>query len=58
MVNACLITLTEFCQGPCTANQDAIITHESHCIDVIGSLITSDAGLMVKGRFDLVLSLK
>ncbi|CAF5103187.1 unnamed protein product, partial [Rotaria magnacalcarata] len=37
-----LITLTEYCQGPCHDNQDAIVNHESNGIDIIIAIVLND----------------
>ncbi|XP_013415241.1 inositol 1,4,5-trisphosphate receptor [Lingula anatina] len=58
LINQTLNTLTEFCQGPCHDNQNAIATHESNGIDIIIALILNDINPLGKQRMDLVLELK
>lgn len=58
LVNQTLETLTEYCQGPCHANQDCIAQHESNGIDIIIALILNDINPLGKKRMDLVLELK
>ncbi|CAF2145181.1 unnamed protein product [Rotaria magnacalcarata] len=42
LTNQTLITLTEYCQGPCHDNQDAIVNHESNGIDIIIAIVLND----------------
>ncbi|XP_053377799.1 inositol 1,4,5-trisphosphate receptor type 1-like isoform X4 [Mercenaria mercenaria] len=52
LINQTLTTLTEYCQGPCHENQNAIAMHESNGIDIIIALVLSEISM------DLVLELK
>ncbi|XP_052781889.1 inositol 1,4,5-trisphosphate receptor type 1-like isoform X2 [Mya arenaria] len=52
LINQTLATLTEYCQGPCHENQNAIAMHESNGIDIIIALVLSEISM------DLVLELK
>eukprot|EP01135_Chromosphaera_perkinsii_P009083 Nk52_evm14s1607 gene=Nk52_evmTU14s1607 len=58
LIKQCLITLTEFCQGPCFENQDCIGSHDTHGIDIIVALILNDISPLSRTRYDLVLQLK
>ncbi|CAH1782943.1 unnamed protein product [Owenia fusiformis] len=58
LINQTLESLTEYCQGPCHENQNAIATHESNGIDIIIALILNDINPLGKQRMDLVLELK
>ncbi|XP_074645592.1 inositol 1,4,5-trisphosphate receptor-like [Tubulanus polymorphus] len=58
LINQTLVTLTEYCQGPCHENQNSITTHESNGIDIITALILNDINPLGKNRMDLVLELK
>ncbi|XP_048589146.1 inositol 1,4,5-trisphosphate receptor isoform X2 [Nematostella vectensis] len=58
LINQCLESLTEYCQGPCHDNQDAIARHESNGIDIIIALVLNDINPLGKQRMDLVLELK
>ncbi|XP_065669152.1 inositol 1,4,5-trisphosphate-gated calcium channel ITPR1 isoform X5 [Hydra vulgaris] len=58
LINQCLCTLTEYCQGPCHLNQDSIVSHESNGIDIIIQLIVNDINPLSKHRMDLVMELK
>ncbi|XP_065845559.1 inositol 1,4,5-trisphosphate-gated calcium channel ITPR1-like isoform X2 [Oscarella lobularis] len=58
LINQCLETLTEYCQGPCHDNQKAIAVHESNGIDIIIALILNDIRPLNIHRLDLVLQLK
>ncbi|KAL4226234.1 Inositol 1 [Mactra antiquata] len=52
LINQTLTTLTEYCQGPCHENQNAIAMHESNGIDIIIALVLSEISM------DLMLDLK
>nr|AGN03925.1 inositol 1,4,5-trisphosphate receptor [Dugesia japonica] len=58
LINQTLRTLTEYCQGPCHENQNAIAQHESNGIDIIIALILNDINPLGRRRMDLVLELK
>lgn len=42
LVNQTLVTLTEYCQGPCKDNQLRLVNHECNGIDLIAALILND----------------
>lgn len=58
LINQCLESLTEYCQGPCHENQSAIALHESNGIDIIIALVLNDINPLGRQRMDLVLELK
>ncbi|BFZ08220.1 hypothetical protein BsWGS_11262 [Bradybaena similaris] len=58
LINQALTTLTEYCQGPCHENQNAIAMHESNGIDIIVALLLIEIKSLGKNRIDLVLELK
>ncbi|CAF3434899.1 unnamed protein product [Rotaria sp. Silwood1] len=58
LINQALITLTEYCQGPCHDNQDAIVNHESNGIDIIIAIVLNDITPLNQKNYDLVLELK
>jgi len=58
LINQTLISLTEYCQGPCPENQIAIATHDSHGIDVCVTLILHDHSPIPTGKLETVLILK
>ncbi|XP_033110627.1 inositol 1,4,5-trisphosphate receptor-like [Anneissia japonica] len=58
LINQTLESLTEYCQGPCHENQNAIAMHESNGIDIIIALILNDIIPLSKHRMDLVMQLK
>ncbi|KAL5260490.1 hypothetical protein ACHWQZ_G010582 [Mnemiopsis leidyi] len=58
LVDQCLCTLTEFCQGPCPENQTAIAFQESNGIDIIVAIVLNDINPLAKRRMSLVLQLK
>ncbi|CAF3997190.1 unnamed protein product, partial [Rotaria sp. Silwood2] len=58
LINQALITLTEYCQGPCHDNQDAIVNHESNGIDIIIAIVFNDITPLKQKNYDLVLELK
>lgn len=58
LINQALITLTEYCQGPCHDNQDAIVNHESNGIDIIIAIVLNDISPLNQKNYDLVLELK
>lgn len=53
-----LETLTEYCQGPCHANQDCIAMHESNAIDVIVAIVLNDIQPLQDTHRQCVLSIK
>ncbi|KAF1745340.1 hypothetical protein MXB_2724 [Myxobolus squamalis] len=58
LILQCLYTLIEFCQGPCSDNQNAIATNESNGLNGVVSMITSDIKPLCIKKMDLVLDLK
>lgn len=42
LINQTLITLTEYCQGPCHENQNQIAMNESNGLDIIVALVLAD----------------
>ncbi|XP_065058274.1 inositol 1,4,5-trisphosphate receptor type 1-like isoform X2 [Rhopilema esculentum] len=58
LINQCLCTLTEYCQGPCHENQNAIVSHESNGLDIVIALVLNDISPLSKHRMDLVMELK
>ncbi len=58
LINQILVTLTEYCQGPCYENQACIAMHESNGLGIITALILNDINPLGKTRMDLVLELK
>ncbi|XP_031569863.1 inositol 1,4,5-trisphosphate receptor type 1-like [Actinia tenebrosa] len=58
LIIQCLESLTEYCQGPCHENQNAIALHESNGIDIVIALVLNDINPLGKQRMDLVLELK
>ncbi|CAG7731913.1 unnamed protein product [Allacma fusca] len=58
LINQILRTLTEFCQGPCFENQNALILHESNAIDIVTTFVAHDITPLSKRRMDLVMELK
>ena len=58
LINQALNTLTEYCQGPCRDNQDAIVNHESNGIDIIIAIVLNDISPLNQKNYDLVLELK
>jgi hypothetical protein len=42
LIDQCLTTLTEYCQGPCHENQKCIASNESSGIDIVASLIQTE----------------
>ncbi|GAB1604735.1 inositol 1,4,5-trisphosphate receptor type 1-like isoform X6 [Argonauta hians] len=58
LINQTLTTLTEYCQGPCHENQNAIAMHESNGIDIIIALLLNDINSLGKQGMGLVLRLK
>ena len=58
MINQALNTLTEYCQGPCRDNQDAIVNHESNGIDIIIAIVLNDITPLNQKNYELVLELK
>ena len=58
LIDQCLCTLTEFCQGPCSENQNAIAYTESNGIDIIVGIILNEINPLAKRRMNMVLQLK
>ena len=58
-LNQALITLTEFCQGPCLENQNDVASNDTNCIDIIVKEILLgefNTGLDSSTQHDLTLS--
>uniref|UniRef100_A0A915CQ64 Inositol 1,4,5-trisphosphate receptor n=1 Tax=Ditylenchus dipsaci TaxID=166011 RepID=A0A915CQ64_9BILA len=53
-----LITLTEFCQGPCHENQNTLAMHESNGLDIIISLVLNEIKPLADEHMDLALEIK
>lgn len=58
LINQCLCTLTEYCQGPCHDNQNSIVSHECNGMDIINALVLNEINPLSKHRMDLVMELK
>ncbi|XP_066920904.1 inositol 1,4,5-trisphosphate-gated calcium channel ITPR1-like isoform X2 [Clytia hemisphaerica] len=58
LINQSLCTLTEYCQGPCHDNQNAIVSHECNGMDIIIALVLNEINPLSKHRMDLVMELK
>lgn len=58
LINQCLCTLTEYCQGPCHENQNSIVSYESNGMDIINALVLNEINPLSKHRMDLVMELK
>ena len=58
LINQALESLTEYCQGPCHANQFSIINHESNGIDIVIALILNDIQPLSKNNLEMFLALK
>ena len=58
LIRQTLITLTEFCQGPCTENQNTIAMHESNGLDIIISLVLNDIKPLADRHMELALEIK
>ena len=58
LINQTLESLTEYCQGPCHANQYAIINHESNGIDIVIALILNDIQPLSRNNVEMYLALK
>uniref|UniRef100_A0A1I8B146 RIH_assoc domain-containing protein n=1 Tax=Meloidogyne hapla TaxID=6305 RepID=A0A1I8B146_MELHA len=50
--------LTEFCQGPCHENQNALARHESNGMDIVISLVLNDIRPLADQRMELALEIK
>ncbi|VDM97439.1 unnamed protein product [Thelazia callipaeda] len=57
LITQTLVTLTEFCQGPCHENQNAIASHESG-LNMIISLVLNEIKPLCVARMDLALEIK
>lgn len=57
LVKQTLVTLTEFCQGPCHENQNAIGNHESG-LNMIISLVLNEIKPLCISHMDLALEIK
>nr|CAD2175635.1 unnamed protein product [Meloidogyne enterolobii] len=58
LVTQTLISLTEFCQGPCHENQNALARHESNGMDIVISLVLNDIRPLADQRMELALEIK
>ncbi|CAD5219928.1 unnamed protein product [Bursaphelenchus okinawaensis] len=58
LITQTLITLTEFCQGPCHENQNTLAMHESNGLDIIISLVLNDIRPLADEHMDLTLEIK
>ncbi|KAF7640278.1 hypothetical protein Mgra_00000106 [Meloidogyne graminicola] len=58
IVTQTLISLTEFCQGPCYENQNCLARHESNGMDIVISLVLNDIRPLADQRMDLALEIK
>lgn len=58
LITQTLITLTEFCQGPCHENQNTLAMHESNGLDIIISLVLNEIRPLADKHMDLALEIK
>lgn len=58
LINQCLVTLTEFCQGPCRENQQCITMGDTNGIAIVLALVVADLTQLASSRVDLVVELK
>ncbi|CDW52771.1 inositol 1,4,5 trisphosphate receptor type 1 [Trichuris trichiura] len=58
LVNRALISLTEYCQGPCHENQNAIAMHESNGLDIVISLVLNEIKPLAEKSIHLALEVK
>ncbi|XP_055338282.1 inositol 1,4,5-trisphosphate receptor type 1-like [Paramacrobiotus metropolitanus] len=58
LVNQAIVSLTEYCQGPCRANQNCIASNEADGLDIVIALTQLDVRPLQNKRMDLVLLLK
>uniref|UniRef100_A0A0N4ZIS5 Inositol 1,4,5-trisphosphate receptor n=1 Tax=Parastrongyloides trichosuri TaxID=131310 RepID=A0A0N4ZIS5_PARTI len=58
LIKQTLITLTEFCQGPCHENQDTLAFHESNGLDIIISLVLNDIRPLADEHTEKALEIK
>uniref|UniRef100_A0A0N5C5P1 Inositol 1,4,5-trisphosphate receptor n=1 Tax=Strongyloides papillosus TaxID=174720 RepID=A0A0N5C5P1_STREA len=58
LIKQTLITLTEFCQGPCHQNQDTLAFHESNGLDIIISLVLNDIRPLADEHTEKALEIK
>uniref|UniRef100_A0A914YSR1 Inositol 1,4,5-trisphosphate receptor n=1 Tax=Panagrolaimus superbus TaxID=310955 RepID=A0A914YSR1_9BILA len=58
LITQTLITLTEFCQGPCHENQNTLAMHESNGLDIIISLVLNDIKPLADEHMELALEIK
>ncbi|KAI6214303.1 Inositol 1,4,5-trisphosphate receptor [Aphelenchoides besseyi] len=58
LITQTLITLTEFCQGPCNENQNTLAMHESNGLDIIISLVLNDIKPLADDHIELALEIK
>uniref|UniRef100_A0A5S6QTU2 Inositol 1,4,5-trisphosphate receptor n=1 Tax=Trichuris muris TaxID=70415 RepID=A0A5S6QTU2_TRIMR len=58
LVNRALISLTEYCQGPCHENQNAIAMHESNGLDIVISLVLNEIKPLADKSILLALEVK
>lgn len=57
LINQCLTTLTEYCQGPCHENQKCIASNESSGIDIIVAIIQTEFTALEEHQ-DMAMELK
>jgi hypothetical protein len=58
LINQAIVTLTEFCQGPCHENQNCIASNEAEGLDIIIALTLLDIKPLQEKAEDYVLLLK
>lgn len=58
LISQTLITLTEFCQGPCHENQNTLAMHESNGLDIIISLVLNDIKPLADEHMEFALEIK
>uniref|UniRef100_A0A914EEX3 Uncharacterized protein n=1 Tax=Acrobeloides nanus TaxID=290746 RepID=A0A914EEX3_9BILA len=58
LIKQALITLAEFCQGPCHENQNTLAMHESNGLDIIISLVLNEIRPLADDHMELALEIK
>uniref|UniRef100_A0A914ER69 Inositol 1,4,5-trisphosphate receptor n=1 Tax=Acrobeloides nanus TaxID=290746 RepID=A0A914ER69_9BILA len=58
LIKQALITLAEFCQGPCHDNQNTLAMHESNGLDIIISLVLNEIRPLADDHMELALEIK
>jgi len=58
LINQTLISLTEYCQGPCPENQMTLATYDSHAIDICMALLLHDMSKVKIPQMEAVLDIK